>query len=125
MKKWIIIAIFIGCLIPISSISWSQTQPPQKSPVEKNAKSEVDDELYVAKYISDLAAGIMQKRQNGVDISTLMETASQINDKSLRELVFVMIRHAYTLPRFNLPEYKKNAIQDFKNDWYLKVLNTK
>lgn len=59
--------------------------------------------------IGQLAAVIMEKRQDGVDMSRLMEIADT-------ELVRELVIFAYDTPRFSSEGYKRTAVQDFANE---------
>ena len=59
--------------------------------------------------IGQLAAVIMEKRQDGVDMSRLMEIADT-------ELVQELVIFAYEMPRYSSEDYKRTAVQDFANE---------
>jgi hypothetical protein len=59
--------------------------------------------------IGKLAAVIMEKRQDGVDMSSLMEIAES-------EIVKRMVIFAYDTPRYSSEDYKRTAVQDFANE---------
>jgi len=59
--------------------------------------------------IGKLAAVIMEKRQDGVDMSRLMEIAET-------ELVQRLVIFAYEMPRYSSEDYKRTAVQDFANE---------
>lgn len=59
--------------------------------------------------IGEIAAVIMEKRQDGVDMSRLMEIADT-------ELVQRMVIFAYDTPRYSSEDYKRSAVQDFANE---------
>ena len=58
--------------------------------------------------IGKLAAVIMEK-QDGVDMSSLMEIAET-------ELVQRLVIFAYEMPRYSSEDYKRTAVQDFANE---------
>ena len=59
--------------------------------------------------IGKLAAIIMENRQEGVDMSKLMEISET-------ELVQRMVIVAYETPRYSSEGYKRTAVQDFANE---------
>ena len=59
--------------------------------------------------IGKLAAIIMENRQEGVDMSKLMEIAET-------ELVQRLVIFAYEMPRYSSEDYKRTAVQDFANE---------
>jgi len=59
--------------------------------------------------IGKLAAIIMENRQEGVDMSKLMEISET-------ELVQSLVIFAYEMPRYSSEDYKRTAVQDFANE---------
>jgi len=59
--------------------------------------------------VGQLAAVIMEKRQDGVDMSRMMEIADT-------ELVRELVIFAYEMPRYSSEGYKRTAVQDFANE---------
>lgn len=59
--------------------------------------------------IGQVAAVIMEDRQDGVDMSKLMEIAEA-------KLLQRMVIFAYETPRYPSEGYKRKAVQDFANE---------
>jgi hypothetical protein len=77
-----------------------------------------------AKRVSEYAEVIMKARQNGAPIASMID----INHKQgasyagASDLLDSMTIEAYKIPQYSSPEFKKKAITDFKNKWYIKTL---
>lgn len=72
------------------------------------------------KSIADLAGTIMKARQNGRDMSELMELVGKyFEDAEERKPYDRMVVLAYDSPRYSTEEYKNKAVSDFKNSVYL------
>jgi hypothetical protein len=72
---------------------------------------------------SELGRQLMTMRQNGTDISKLMKIADDEGNPLARKSIRQMVLDAYRQPRFQTPEMKKQAIDDFGNDAYLKCMD--
>lgn len=62
--------------------------------------------------IADLSEVIMDHRQVGTDI-TVMYT------DDVHPLSELLIKEAYSKPRYETEAYRQKAIKDFKNKWFL------
>jgi len=67
-----------------------------------------EEEQHICETLGDVAYKVMELRQGGVPMSTVM----QISDS---ELVQAIIVDAYDQPRFSTDSYKQNAMNDFRN----------
>lgn len=71
------------------------------------------------KELSNTAKDLMEIRQQGYSMSTLMEAAEG------SELAQALVIEAYRQPRYNSERYKKQAVEDFTNSVYLQCLEAK
>ena len=63
--------------------------------------------------LSSLAGVVMTGRQDGVAMSDYM---AESKDFPASQAIVVA---AYKVPRYSTDEYKKSAVSDFENEWYL------
>lgn len=74
----------------------------------------------ICKSIADLAEVIMQARQNGRDMSVLMDLVGEsFEDAEVRRPYDRMVVLAYDSPRFSVEKNQQDAVSDFKNSVYL------
>lgn len=76
--------------------------------------------------ISELAAGTMAARQSGADAVQVIEifkTSFEEVDNAFYEASIIMVLHAYSEPKFNTRSYQQNAINEFKNQYFLECMN--
>lgn len=71
------------------------------------------------KSMSELASIIMQKRQEGVPMSEIVEKVVNTTPQPLQEVLRLTAISAYDKPRFNTPEIQQKTILDFENEAYL------
>jgi hypothetical protein len=64
---------------------------------------------HICETLGDVAYKVMELRQGGVPVSTVM----QISDSKLVEAIVV---DAYDQPRFSTDSYKRESIDNFRND---------
>ena len=76
-----------------------------------------DQAIKNCKEFSKLANGIMQARQAGVQMSSLMEAAAA-GDESIRSMAEAIIVEVYSRPRHYTQENIDRAAIDFENDVY-------
>ena len=104
-------------------IEHSKIEPEQntfnnESPSKKTAMS--NEELSSrCKSMSELARIIMQKRQDGVPMSEIVEKVVNTTPQPLQEVLRLTVISAYDKPRFNTPEIQQKTILDFENESYL------
>ena len=67
--------------------------------------------------MAQLAEVVMEARQNGASMRSIMEIAGD------NQLARVIVIEAYDRSRFTTEEYKRMAINDFSNDVYQICLN--
>ena len=90
------------------------SEPPSKKAAISN------EELSSrCKSMSELSKIIMQKRQDGVPMSEMMEKVVNTSTQPLRDLIRLLVISAYEKPRFNTPEIQQKTILDFENESYL------
>ncbi|MDQ2066367.1 hypothetical protein Q9295_08280 [Xinfangfangia sp. CPCC 101601] len=65
--------------------------------------------------LSQLAAKIMEGRQNGVTLIDMMQLLKS-DDEFANELMQTMVLTAYDLPGFSTDSMKKQAVTDFANN---------
>ncbi|MEI8717351.1 hypothetical protein [Mesorhizobium sp. ISC11] len=71
--------------------------------------------------IGSLARTIMDKRQSGTDMSTLMSVVEDIKEGDpIKELGKQIVIQAYAMPFFNGEELKQRTISEFANDFQVK-----
>ena len=66
-------------------------------------------ETDTCKLLGDVAETAMDRRQEGVSLSTLMG----VIDGDLVKSIIIL---AYEQPRYSSPEYQRRASEDFRND---------
>ena len=66
--------------------------------------------------LSGLAETIMELRQAGAPAEGIIQAT---DNSALTEMLVIS---AYSEPRYTTYEYKKSAISDFKNKWYISCL---
>lgn len=86
------------------------TPRPVVAPTEPKPR-EYDDSL--CKSIANSAALVMKARQQGIDMSKVLEAAG--SDSQGRALTIA----AYKSPRFSTEHHQQRAIEDFRNDAFL------
>jgi len=62
------------------------------------------------KQMGDMAAQIMEAREVGVPLSSMMDIAAD------NDLLKALILSAYQVPRFSTGDYRQEAITDFRNE---------
>ncbi|RUU86450.1 hypothetical protein EOB59_28890 [Mesorhizobium sp. M7A.F.Ca.MR.176.00.0.0] len=67
-----------------------------------------------------LARSIMEKRQEGVDMSAMMSALETTSDKGFIPVAKAIVIDAYAIPRWNGAEIKRRSIMDFSNDIQVK-----
>ncbi len=65
--------------------------------------------------IASLAESIIEARQLGASMQSMMEALSAEDQVNFGAMVI----EAYDRPLFKTPKYRKEAIAKFKNKWYL------
>lgn len=65
--------------------------------------------------ITRLAGTIMETRQLGASMQSMMESLSMEDQKNFG----AMVVDAYEQPLFSTPEYRKETVEKFKNKWCL------
>lgn len=68
--------------------------------------------------LSDLSGSIMDARQAGVKMQTLLKNVANGEDKHVNWYSRHEIKRAYKEPRFSTASYQNNAILDFENEAY-------
>ncbi|UCI21078.1 hypothetical protein FJ970_09050 [Mesorhizobium sp. B2-1-8] len=65
--------------------------------------------------LGSLARSIMEKRQDGTDMSAMMSVVDRFDVESFKPIARSMVMMAYSMPRFNGEEFKQKTILDFSN----------
>ena len=103
---------------PVNKIEPEQNTVNSEPPSKKAAIS--NEELSSrCKSMSELARIIMQKRQDGVSMSEIVEKVVNTTHQPLQEVLRLTVISAYDKPRFNTPEIQQKTILDFENEAYL------
>ena len=68
--------------------------------------------------LEELARTVMEKRQNGFPMKTLVDAISGIGDKKGRKAVKMMVIMAYDVPNYNSEEYEREAVNNFADKFY-------
>lgn len=71
--------------------------------------------------VGELARTIMEKRQAGVSMETLMNAVSM---KENNGLVEELVISAYEKSQYNGADYKRKAIAEFRDDAYLQCVKS-
>lgn len=93
---------YIPCTIIIISLTTNQ------------ANAETWQEI--CKLNAEVSATIMKGRQNGVEMSKMIELIADSNNKEGAEAVVIA---AYDTPRYRTDEMITRSIEDFRNEIYL------
>lgn len=101
-----------------NKVEVEQTKVNDEPPNKKTTMS--NEELSSrCKSMSELAKIIMQKRQDGVSMSEIVEKVVNTTPQPLQEVLRLTVISAYDKPRFNTPEIQQKTILDFENEAYL------
>lgn len=65
--------------------------------------------------LGETSATIMDTRQSGAPMSSLMQAANDLPDADLGQLMRDVIVAAYEVPRYSSAGMKKQAVQEFQN----------
>jgi len=65
--------------------------------------------------MGEMAEKIMAIRQMGGNMSDLMGPMLALEDGPERDIAIAMVKDAYAQPRYNLPDFQQQAINDFRN----------
>ena len=65
-----------------------------------------------------LAESTMHNRQLGIPLYQMMQLASEIKSKPVRDIVEYITVEAYEVPLYNSAEYKERAKSEFSNKIY-------
>lgn len=68
----------------------------------------------ICPYIGILAETVMEQRQAGIPMSTVLAVASTVDSVFVQEAVRELAAMAYDLPRSLSAEYRTIAVQDFR-----------
>lgn len=98
-----------------------KTEQPvvNNEPAPKKATISNEDLSSRCKSMSELARIIMQKRQDGVPMSEIVEKVVNTTPQPLQEVLRLTVISAYDKPRYNTPEIQQKTILDFENESYL------
>lgn len=72
------------------------------------------------KSASRLSRMIMQLRQDGKDLSGVMDTISKTGDSDSQKMATDLVMEAYKEPRYQTAEMQQKSVDDFANDIYLR-----
>lgn len=75
------------------------------------------------KSLSGLAETVMQLRQQGADVSDVIDRVNTFN-KSIRGITRTYVLEAYKAQRFLTPEYAQQSIREFKTKAYIECEET-
>lgn len=70
----------------------------------------------ICKLNAEVSAAIMKGRQNGVEMSKMIELIADSDNKDGAEAIVIM---AYDTPRYRTDEMITRSIEDFRNEIYL------
>jgi hypothetical protein len=79
------------------------------------APAPAETPLEACAMIGELAEAIMDGRQSGMAMSTMMGIVPAKEDPA-RDLIAALIAEAYDSPRFGTPQNQRRAVQDFRNN---------
>lgn len=71
------------------------------------------EEKHFCESVGELATVVMQKRQEGIDLSKMLALAKDNSG------VKAIVLDAYNSPRYSTDKYIADAISDFSNKWVL------
>lgn len=99
-------------------------------PAHADEFEEVKEKHGFCTELSELAETIMDARQNGVSMSSLMDLTLKKRgtsklEKHLSNIQLILIQEAYAMPRFHASENIRKSVQDFKNQTYLLCIEPK
>jgi len=75
-----------------------------------------EDRLSTCTVLKDLAENIMDGRQKGVDVTSMLG----ISDS---DLVKALVLHAYSRPQYSTLDYKRESIKEFGLDVFLECMD--
>ena len=85
-----------------------------------NAEGDKAENMALCMQFNDVAKGIMQHRQNGVELSTLLKGMTNPSDSEEQskavDMAVTIIKAAYDTPRFRTHDAQQRAITEFAND---------
>jgi hypothetical protein len=65
--------------------------------------------------IGEMGEKIMSIRQIGGNMSDLMGPLMALDQGPERDIAIAMVKDAYAQPRYNMPDFQRQAINDFRN----------
>jgi hypothetical protein len=65
--------------------------------------------------VGEMGEKIMSIRQMGGNMSDLMGPLMALDQGPERDIAIAMVKDAYAQPRYNLPDFQQQAINDFRN----------
>ncbi|WP_305967426.1 hypothetical protein [Marinobacter salsuginis] len=68
--------------------------------------------------VSDLARDVMRNRQANIPMAEMMKATEGM------PMVQSIIKEAYKIPRYGSEEFKRDAMTDFSNNWYMACLES-
>jgi hypothetical protein len=68
--------------------------------------------------IEKLARAIMEKRQDGYQMSTLMGVMNKNDNEAAKNILKIMIIDAYDYPNYSTVEMERETITEFGNKYY-------
>jgi hypothetical protein len=74
--------------------------------------------------MGELAATIMENRQSGVSMATMMEAVPG-EGNSTSELSETLIISAFETPRYSTDQMQKRAVEEFRDEAYLSCVKAK
>ncbi|SDY98096.1 hypothetical protein [Nitrosomonas sp. Nm33] len=102
MKKFLIVLFFLVFATPIYADNWRKG----------------------CEVASAYATAIMESRQAGVAMSRLMELTKEEGPKDDQSLIEMIIIDAYDRPRYSTEPMQQRAMEEFRDDTYLKCVKT-
>ena len=75
----------------------------------------------ICKAVESLAENTMKARQAGSAASDMLGIGEIEGVKGTNEskLLKIIVLSAFEVPRYSSPEYRRRAVEDFKNEWYI------
>lgn len=80
------------------------------------ARELASDDINTCEVIAEKAKSIMEVRQVGAPMQEVMDA---VKDSAIKSLYFELVIQAYERPRYQSDEFRRRAVVDFQNEWYL------
>jgi hypothetical protein len=91
--------------------------------VEPDAQTKLNNKLAICTSISTFAESVMNNRQNGVAIKSVIDAISD-EDQTVKAIGVEVAMNAYDVPRFYSEKNIVRSIEDFRDMYYLQCLQS-